>query len=103
MTVDIIVSVCAVLAGLVGVLGSVVPALPGPFIGWAGMLILYIWGNGIYFGNEISLVTVIICGILTLLVTIFDFVVPSILIKKTGGSNAPIRLRCSVHIFSISI
>lgn len=92
MEVDIIVSILAVVAGIIGIVGSIVPGIPGPPIGWCGMLILYIWGNGICFGKEpISTFSMIIWALVMIAVTVLDFIVPSWITKKTGGSKCASR------------
>lgn len=85
---EALVIVLALLAGAVGIIGSVVPGIPGPPIGWCGLLILYLWGDGALFGADpISLASVLIWGFVMTAVTILDFVVPSWLTKATGGSK----------------
>ena len=41
-----VIIILAVLCGVIGIAGSILPGLPGPPVSWAGLLILYIWGNG---------------------------------------------------------
>ena len=36
----------AIFLGIVGIIGCVLPVIPGPPISWAGMMILYFWGKG---------------------------------------------------------
>lgn len=88
MEVDIIVSILAVVAGIIGIVGSIVPGIPGPPIGWCGMLILFIWGNGVCFGKDpISVWSLVIWGLVMAAVTVLDFIVPAWITKKTGGSK----------------
>ena len=72
----------AVLAGVLGIIGSIVPAIPGPTVGWVGILILYIWGGG-----EVSTATLVIWGLVMVVVTILDFLVPPIITRKMGGTK----------------
>lgn len=67
---------------LVSVIGSVVPALPGPPFAWAALVFAY-------FACEpyVSLTVVIVFGILTLLVAILDYVAPGFVTKIGGGSR----------------
>src|SRR5690554_678078 len=67
---------------LAGVLGSVLPALPGPPISWIGLLILYTT-SGIEFDYWILGVTFFI----TLIITILDYVIPAQGTKRFGGSK----------------
>lgn len=85
---DLLITILAVLAGVVGIVGSILPALPGPPIGWVGMLILYLWGNGVNAdGEPMSMKTLIIWGIVVVVVSIIDYVVPMYFTKVTGGSK----------------
>lgn len=48
--------VAAILLGILGMVGSVAPALPGPPLSWLGLLVLYFWGSGTNAaGDRISL------------------------------------------------
>lgn len=85
---DIIVSILAVLAGIIGIAGSILPGLPGTPVSWIGLLILYIWGNGTNAaGEEMSLRTLIIWGIVVAIVSVIDYIVPMYFTKLTGGSK----------------
>lgn len=85
---DILVSVLAVLAGVTGILGSILPGLPGTPVSWVGMLILYIWGSGTNAsGDEMSLKTLLVWGIVVVIVSVIDYFVPMYFTKVTGGSR----------------
>ena len=85
---DAIVSILAILAGVIGIAGSILPGLPGTPVSWVGLLILYIWGNGTNAsGEEISMRTLIIWGIVVAVVSVIDYVVPMWFTKVTGGSK----------------
>ena len=78
----------AILAGIVGIAGSILPGLPGTPVSWIGMLILYIWGNGVNAaGSPMSLGTLIAWGIVVAVVSVVDYVVPMYLTRATGGSK----------------
>lgn len=78
----------AILAGVLGVAGSILPGLPGTPISWVGMLLLYVWGSGVNAaGNPMSLQTLIIWGVVVLIVSVVDYVVPMYFTKLTGGSK----------------
>ena len=80
--------VLAILAGVLGIAGSILPGLPGTPISWVGMLLLYIWGSGVNAaGNPMSLYTLIIWGVVVLIVSVVDYVVPMYFTKLTGGSK----------------
>ena len=78
----------AILAGVLGVAGSILPGLPGTPVSWVGMLLLYVWGSGVNAaGNPMSLQTLIIWGVVVLIVSVVDYVVPMYFTKLTGGSK----------------
>ena len=82
------ISIIAVIAGIIGVVGSILPGLPGPPIGWAGLLILYVWGNGVNgAGDPLSLTALVVWGLVVVAVTVVDYIVPPVLTKKMGGSK----------------
>ena len=86
--VAITVMVVALLAGILGVLGSFLPIIPGPPISWLGLLVIYIWGTGTNANGEtFSLTGLILWGLAMVIVTIIDYVVPSLLTTKMGGSK----------------
>lgn len=68
---------------LFGLIGSVLPVIPGPPIAFGGMLLIHFFGK-----HEFSWQVLIVFGILTLLITILDFYLPTWTTKKFGGSKA---------------
>lgn len=85
---DIVISILAILAGIIGIAGSILPGLPGTPVSWIGLLILYIWGNGTNAaGEEMTIRTLIIWGIVVAAVSIIDYIVPMYFTKLTGGSK----------------
>ena len=85
---ETLIIVFAILAGVLGIAGSILPGLPGTPISWVGMLLLYVWGSGVNAaGNPMSLQTLIIWGVVVLIVSVVDYVVPMYFTKLTGGSK----------------
>ena len=85
---DLIVSIIAIVAGIIGIAGSILPGLSGTPVSWVGMLLLYIWGTGTNAaGNEMSLRTLLVWGVVVILVSVVDYVVPMYFTKITGGSR----------------
>lgn len=76
----------AVVFIIVGVIGDVVPGLPGVPISYAAMLLLHFF-TGITYSNE----TLIVYGILCAVITIIDYFVPIWGTKKFGGTKAGVR------------
>ena len=80
---DVVFAIVAIVLAILGVIGCVIPIVPGVIISYAGYLCLYFCD-----GSEIGLTSVIIYGILAVVVTIVDFILPSFFSKKFGGSKA---------------
>lgn len=80
---DILLLVIGFILMLVGILGSILPVLPGPPISWAGLLLLFLtkavpddwWFLGI-------------TGAVALFVFAMDYIIPAMGTKKFGGSRA---------------
>ena len=84
-----------ILAGLLlltGLIGTVLPVLPGPPIAWAGLLAAHF---SVYSSLEVWML--VVTGIVALVVTIIDSVFPSIMTKKAGGSKAA-TLGCTIGL-----
>ena len=82
---DLLLSICAIVCGVVGVVGSVVPVLPGPALSFAGMVLAYFRG-----GDYISTRLLWIWGIITLIITVLDYILPGYFSKVFGGTKAGI-------------
>ncbi|MDA1196002.1 MAG: DUF456 domain-containing protein [Planctomycetota bacterium] len=75
---------------LVGLVGCVLPVLPGPPISFAGLLLLW-WardGSAATFGWP----ALVVLGVLTIVVTVLDFVVPAWGAKRYGASKTGVWL-----------
>ncbi|MBO6172891.1 MAG: DUF456 domain-containing protein [Bacteroidales bacterium] len=83
-----IIIILAVVAGIIGIAGSILPGLPGPPVSWAGLLILYIWGSGTNgAGEPISTSFLLIWLAITVVVCVIDYVIPAYFTRVTGGSK----------------
>ena len=69
--------------GVVGCVGCIVPVLPGVALAYAGYLCLYFCSY-----SEISVAWLVVFGVLTLIVSVLDYLLPSYMTKKFGGSKA---------------
>ena len=80
--------ILAILAGVLGIAGSILPGLPGTPISWVGMLILYVWGSGLNgAGEPMSLTTLLVWAVVVAVVSVIDYIVPMYFTKLTGGSK----------------
>ena len=79
------VGILAIVLGALAIVGSIAPALPGPPLGWLGMLCLYIWGGGTNgAGEPMSTKFLLIWLGIVLVVSLLDYVVPAWFTKLTG-------------------
>ena len=79
---ETLIIILAIVAGIIGIAGSILPGLPGTPVSWVGLLLLYIWGP-----EDMALKTLIVWGIVVVLVSVVDYVVPMYFTKLTGGSK----------------
>lgn len=74
------------IAGLIinglGIVGCVIPALPGPLISWLSLFLFFFLPE-----HEISATTLVISGVFMSIVTAMDYVVPALGAKKFGSSK----------------
>lgn len=85
---EIIVDIAALLMAVVGIAGCVVPALPGPPISFAALLLLYIADNP---NNEITGKFLIIWIAIVIAVSVLDYIIQPYFTKITGGSKLAVR------------
>jgi uncharacterized protein YqgC (DUF456 family) len=78
----------AVIFGIVGVIGCVLPMIPGPPLSWAGLLLISLSDK---FGAQYDSKMVITWAIITLVVMALDYVVPILFTKGFGGSKDATR------------
>lgn len=68
---------------VVGLVGSFVPMVPGLPLGWLGLFIAF-------FSSQctISIWTLFVTLLLMLIVTVMDYIIPSKMVKKSGGTKS---------------
>lgn len=79
---DLLILLLAFICLFTGIIGSILPVLPGPGLSWIGLLLLYLCP-----AIPMNWTTLIITFALMLLITILDYVIPSYGAKKYGGSK----------------
>jgi uncharacterized protein YqgC (DUF456 family) len=67
---------------VIGIIGSLIPVLPGPPIGYIGLIILQLTSR-----NPFSTRFLIMYGVLTIFVFVVDYVIPVYGTKKLQGSK----------------
>ena len=75
--------IIAVILALIGLLGSVVPGLAGPPFSWAGLLLI-----GLSSAADYSAAFLVVTALVALVITIMDYIIPSMSTKRHGGSKA---------------
>ncbi len=88
MLLEIIIDILAIILALVGIAGCIIPALPGPPLTYASLLLLYLFNNH---GNEISGRFMIVWIAIVAAVSILDYVLQPYFTKITGGSKLAVR------------
>lgn len=78
----LVLSVLLILAGLAG---SVLPALPGPPLAYAGVCVAHFFTD-IHYGTAFLLITLFV----TLLITVLDYFLPGLIVKWGRGSKAAV-------------
>ena len=83
---DFLLQSVAIVCGAVGLLGAVLPALPGPPVAYAGALLLLLCP-----GAEVSTTFLVASGIIMLVITVVDYLLPVWFTKMSGGSKESVR------------
>ncbi len=76
--------VIAVILGVIGVLGSILPGLAGPPISWVGLLLMYF----AHTPDPVSLTALLVWLAVVVIVTVVDYIIPPALTKTFGGHKA---------------
>lgn len=82
---DTLLIISAILCGIIGIIGSVVPILPGPALSFVGLICAYLTE-----GSTISQTMLWTWGAITLIICILDYILPGYFSKVFGGSKAGI-------------
>jgi uncharacterized protein len=79
---DYILLISGIILMLLGIIGCLVPVLPGPFLSFLGVLFLHFSRFGSFTRS-----TLITLGIIAVVATVLDYIVPVWGTKKFGGSK----------------
>lgn len=80
---DTTLGVIAIICGIIGLLGTIVPVLPGTIISYAGLLCISFSSY-----SELSVFALVLWGIIAVAVIVMDYVLPGYFSKKFGGTKA---------------
>ena len=78
--------VLAIILCITGIIGSVVPGLPGPPLSWVGVLLAYLSHK--LGGADMSMTFVLVWLGVTVVVSVLDYTVPARFTKLAGGTKA---------------
>lgn len=81
-----VLEILALVAAVIGIVGSIMPGLPGPPVSWVGMLLVFFAEKGT--DNPMTLTTLIVWLVITVVVSVLDYVVPSWTTRAAGGHKA---------------
>ena len=75
--------IIAIILGIIGLVGCILPVIPGPPLSWVGLLLLWFTHP-----DGLTPRLLIVWLVITVVVTILDYVAPAWITTKTGGSRA---------------
>ena len=79
---DIVLLTIGFLCVITGIVGSFLPVIPGPGLSWVGLLLLYFTD-----AVPMNYWVIGITGVVMLIVTVLDYVIPAKGTKRYGGSR----------------
>ena len=79
---DIVLVVLAFALLVTGLLGAIIPVIPGPPLSYAGLLVLQWSGHA-----DFSVAFLVIWAGIAAAVTVMDYILPSFITKRFGGSR----------------
>ncbi len=88
MLFEIFIYTLAIIVAIIGILGCIIPAIPGPPLTYASILLLYFFNNP---HNAITGKFLVIWIAIVTAVTVLDYVVQPYFTKITGGSKLAVR------------
>ncbi len=79
---DITLAIIAVVLSILGIVGAILPAIPSAVFSYCALLCAYFCSY-----TDISISAIIIWGIVSILVSLFDYFLPIYFTKRFGGSK----------------
>lgn len=84
---DTFLIIAAIALGVFGIIGSIIPGIPGPPLSWVGLALLYA-GQGMGVTDKVMGLPFLLTWLaVTVVVCVLDYVVPALFTKMTGGSK----------------
>ena len=82
MVFDIILIALGVICLIIGIVGSIIPALPGPPLSYAGIILLHLTDR-----VQFTTTQLVVWFVLVLLTVVADYVLPVLGVKKWNGTK----------------
>ena len=82
--IEIVITIVGLLLVILGLVGSVLPILPGPPLGFAGLLLMALVRH---FSEPLTPILILALALATLGVIVFDYLLPVLMSKKYGAST----------------
>ena len=79
---DILLIVLGVICLILGLVGCVLPMLPGPPVAYGGLILLHLTNY-----TQLSTTELIVCLVLVIIVQVLDYIIPLLGTKYTGGGG----------------
>jgi uncharacterized protein YqgC (DUF456 family) len=79
---EIVLLILAIICLVLGLVGSVLPGLPGPPLSYTGLWLIQ-WSDVVRF----STVFLVITGLVMLIISVIDYFLPPLITRTTGGSK----------------
>lgn len=83
---DYLLFIIAFLLVIIGIIGAIVPGIPGPPISFLGLIVLHL-SDKVSYSEELLITT----GVLAVIITVLDYYIPIYGTKKFGGTKAGVR------------
>lgn len=79
-------AIAAIVCGIVGVLGAILPVLPGTILSYAGLVCAFCTST-----SEISVKQLVVWGVISAIAIILDYILPGYFSKTFGGTKEGVR------------
>ncbi len=79
---EVAVLVIGLLLNGLGILGCIIPALPGPLLSWISLFLFFLLPE-----HEVGTTTLVVTGALMAVVSALDYIIPILSAKKFGSSR----------------
>lgn len=91
--------ILAIILALVGIVGSIVPGLPGPPLSWLGMLLVFFAKSAGPGGEPMTTTYLFVWLAIVTVVTVVDYILPAWMTRLTGG-HKPASVGAIVGLFA---